>query len=232
LGALALLCALGSPVAAAGITDWYASDGLPSAWGSYGADGTISGGAMTVTHGTGYYQDASVVPGFDTRDGFSIEARVRYVSGSSSLDSRDVIGLFFSQGYTFGTGLFIGDGRVFINDQNVIRGDTAYVDTSGFHTYRIDVAAQAMPQGFSAVSVYYDGALLLTGQTFQSDQANGSVPSFAFGDLSAYASGVSEWQFVRNASVAPVPEPGEWAMIAGGLALAGFAARRRKRLSA
>lgn len=215
------------------ITDWYASGGTPAsvspAWVLSGSGSSLAGGVLTI-RGKTYWGQYPSTPGFNSLQAFSVEARLRVLSNSSSLDSREGTNIVFAQGPTNGNALFIGNGRIFINNGDVSRGSTAFVDTADFHTYRIDVGAPAVVGGLSTISVSYDGVTKLTGSTFSSVPFSGYDQRFFFGGGSSYASGVSEWQFVRNsiATAAAVPEPASWAMLVAGFTIVGTATRRRR----
>ena len=232
------LCLAATPSnASVVITDWYAASGLPSAtspaWTLFGSPANVSlaGGAMVIKGKTYYGQSNLTTPPIDTLNGFSIEARARFDSGSHSLDSRDTLNLSFTLGPNIGNALFIGDGRFFINSGDVTRGATMTgIDTRSFHTYRVDVSAPGK-NGLSTISVFYDGVFAISGSTFSSASANGIHQRVDFGGGSIYATGTSEWQFVRNTPpvLSAVPEPATWTTMIAGLGIAGLALRRRAR---
>jgi len=225
---LALVAAV--PAGAAVITDWDASSGLKPdavspAWYFGGdQDAVLAGGALTITGRTYYEQGPETTPPLNTLGGFDIEARLRYVSGSTSLDSRDAVTFFFSQESGYGAGFFIGDDRIFLTSDNLVRGATAYLDTHGFHTYRLVVGAPDAITHIASIAVYRDGVATLAGSTFSSLPANGTDQRIGFGGGSLYASGVSDWLFVRNTAL---PEPASWAMMLAGFGAIGVASRRR-----
>jgi hypothetical protein len=229
--AVALIVSTGSALAADSISNWDASNGLPdSSWATAGSSFTSAPDKLTISTDTPsantyFIENKSNNPSFSTTAGLSIEARVRYVSGSQLNDARDSIVFAVTQGNNWGNGLFIGNGRIFMLADNMVRGATANVDTQGFHTYRIDVGASdsASPTNFN---IYYDGVLKLSGSTYNSAPANGTDQSVYWGEGSMLANGTSEWQFVRN--TAPVPEPETWAMLLAGLGLTGALARRKQ----
>lgn len=238
LSSVALAAVL--PAHAAGITSWSASSGLmpgatSPAWESY-VDGsaTLAGGVLTLNTASNgqndyFMQTAADVPGFSTLGGVSVEAVVRYVSGGGSFAARDAISFAVTQANNYGILFFIGNGRMFyVNADTVTPGGVAQVDTSGFHTYRIDVGAQTAG-GTATARFYYDGVLKLTANTFQSTATNGPDQRFLWGEGSGSAHGVSEWKSVTNLLAAPVPEPSTPAlMLAGGL-LTALWLRRRSR---
>lgn len=161
-----------------------------------------------------YIQSGSTV---DTSGPFFMEARVRFASGSSATPSRAPISISFTTTPNVGNALFIGHDEVFFNtgDGNT-KGPSASVDTDGaFHTYRIDVSATG------ALSLRYDGTLVLTGQTFTSAAFNGSTQRILWGEGSSFATGTSEWaSFTHNALAAEfpaVPQPSSLFLFAVGV---------------
>jgi hypothetical protein len=215
------------------ITDWNAAAGLPTAstpaWLQTGSALSLTAGVLTLsTHSDAenvyFLQDSSVNPGFSTLAGASIEARLRYVSGSTSGDARDPAFIGFTQDGNWGNALFIGNGRIFIGNGTNTRGATAGVDTSVFHTYRIDLGATA--GGSASFSVSVDGLAVLSGSTYFSASDNGMGERIYWGEGSSLAYGTTQWQFVRDA--APVPEPATWAMWTAGLLVAGARLRSRR----
>jgi hypothetical protein len=225
-GLLALL-GLGSAQAAV-ITDWDADSGsLPDAlsppWtfgGSSAHQGQgLSAGVLTIaTVGDSDSWFFSQEPPLgDLGAGFSIEARMRYVSGSSSDPSRAPAVIAFALGSNSGNALYIGEDRIFLLADNLLVGEVATVDTDGaFHSYRIDYAP---PAGFA---VSYDGTQTLSGSAFTHSSTFGPSQSVLFGDGSMLASGTSQWEFVRNTEV-PAPAVA-WLLLCG---LPMVASRRR-----
>jgi hypothetical protein len=232
---LALTLLAATPVAwsADVITDWDASAGLPTAttppWQQTGTAFSLAPGVLTISTSSYadnvyFLQDSSVRPGFSTLAGASIEARLRYVSGSTVGDARDAGFIGITQGNNWGNALFVGNGRIFIGSGTNTRGATASIDTSVFHTYRIDLGASA--GGSATFSVAVDGLTVLSGSTYNSTSDNGLAPNFYWGEGSALAYGTTQWQFVRDA--APVPEPATWALWAVGLLAAGTRLRPQR----
>ncbi len=212
IAALMLLAAWPS-ARAGGVSDWEASSGLYpdqisppyTLYNTGPASNTLGSGYLTMSTYTNftynYYVQYS--PIVDTSGSFYVEAGVREISGSTSSDAREPIGIFITTAPGVGNALWIGDGRVFLLSSVNTRGPTAYVPTSDtFHTYEIDVAASG------GLTVYDDGTQILTGNTFYSVSANGDQERIAWGDGTESAYGTSEWTFVRHdALAASVPEP-------------------------
>lgn len=135
-----------------------------------------------------YIQTNIVVP-----DPLIIEARVRRSSGTTSSDARAPIAVAFTTSPGVGNALWIGNDEMFLLTGNMVRGETAIVDTDdGFHTYRIEVDSTG------AIRVSYDDVLKLDGTVYTHTGANGLVTRVLWGDLSIHAYGVSEWQLVRH----------------------------------
>ncbi len=120
-------------------------------------------------------------------DIFVIECRMRYVGGTS--DSPEQSGakvLSIISGNM--NVLVVGQDEIFIWSAVSVKGASAIVDTDDdFHTYRMEYTG-------TAVSVYYDDSLVLSGSTFPTPNPN----LIYFGDGTSVASGTSIWQYVRH----------------------------------
>lgn len=132
-----------------------------------------------------------------------IQATLKVDSSTSSGNARAGTYILFGNPASIGNGLYLGDNIIFLlsptDPTGNTRGPSVGVDTvSAFHTYRIEVDGT---NAGSAVTVYYDGAAVLTGTTFLDvDQA----PEILFGEGGIYASGVSEWLSIeQNAGPGP-----------------------------
>ena len=87
--------------------------------------------------------------------------------------------------------LSIGNNEVFLWDAMNHRGPTVQVDTtSSFHRYRIEADNTT-----NVVSVFYDGALVLTGAMFLNPAWSSIVVYAQFGSLTSAAGGVTDWQY-------------------------------------
>jgi hypothetical protein len=217
---------------AGSVSDWEASSGkLPTQIAPpYGLDtaGTFSTilnpGFLSVSttgdSSLAFY--AQYGPTVDTSGSFYVQAGVKIVSDSSSFDAREAAAIFITTAPGVGNVLYIGDGRVFLLASGNVRGDTALVPTTdGFHNYELDVAANG------ALTVFYDGTEILTGQTFSSESNNGDQERVGWGDLSVFASGTSDWSYVRHdALAASVPEPST--LILFGIAAGSLAVFKRR----
>lgn len=175
---------------------------------------TISNGRLLITTSANgenifYEQSGSdiSVPGL-----MIIEARLRFVSGTTSHVARTPAVVRFTVAPTVGNALFIGVDEVFLLAADLVRGASAAVDTDDvFHTYRLEVNTST-----GAIDVFYDGTFLLSGTTFSDVNSNGSVASVLFGEGSSLATGTTEWEFVRhNASAVTCPCSSTVVTIAG-----------------
>ena len=185
----------------------------------------LSGGILTL----GTSADAErmsyiqLEPIVDTSGPFFIEARIRFVSGSSSHAARAPVSIALTTAPNIGNTLFIDLDRVFFNTGEVTAGPSALVDTDGaFHTYRIDYS------GAGALALAYDGVPVLAGATFASPGFNGPQERISWGMGSVLSFGTSDWQVFRHNALA-VPEPQSYVMLVAGLGLLGFAARRKRK---
>jgi hypothetical protein len=132
-----------------------------------------------------------------------IEARLRFVSGTTSHVARAPVVVAFTVSPTVGNALLIGADEIFLLAADLVRGASAAVDTNdAFHTYRIEVNTST-----GAIDVFYDGSFLLSGTTFSDVATHGSVARVSFGEGSIFATGTTEWEFVRHnaSSVTCVP---------------------------
>jgi uncharacterized repeat protein (TIGR01451 family) len=122
-----------------------------------------------------------------------IEARLKRVSGSANAPAQAPISIGFTSEPNIGNTLYIGEDEIFIVDASLNVDDSATVDTDGgFHDYRIEVDAAG------SIQVFYDETLTLSGTTFTSTVANGTVERIIWGELSPEAHGVSEWEWIRH----------------------------------
>jgi VCBS repeat-containing protein len=164
----------------------------------------LSGGKLTLSTDTQsenmfYAQQGSAI---SMPSQLVVEARMRLVSGSSSVAQRAPAVIGFATAPSVGNGLWIGRGEIFLSSGEFTRGPSAAVDTqTAVHTYRIEVATAT-----GAVRVLYDGALKLTGTTYTSSSDNGPAPRVSWGEGSSFAFGTSEWLSIsHNASASNCP---------------------------
>lgn len=167
-------------------------------------------------------------PLLDTTDAFYIEATLRFVSGSTSAATRAPVFIGFTTTANVGNALFINHDSLFFNANEFSNGPVVSVDTNdAFHTYRIDVSATG------ALSLRYDGNLILTGQTYTSAGNHGAVGRIFWGEGSILATGTSEWKsFQHNALVedpSPVPLPSSLFLAISALGPIGLLAARLRR---
>jgi hypothetical protein len=227
-----------APEARAGVITWDGSSGQfpdelspPFAlFDTATTDPVLSGGTLTLSTSLagagdilGYRQSGSEleIPAL-----LQIEARLRFISGSSIVNYRAPVGIQFATEPNVVNFLWIEHDVIFLNGPGDTRGPSAAVDTDGdFHTYKIEVAGTGLG---SPISVFYDNATtpILTGALFSLPTA---FTDIAWGDLSEATAGVSEWQhFQHNALAAPVPEPNSMALWLIGLSLMAVAAWRKR----
>ena len=165
------------------------------------ADPALAGGHVVLSTGpdaeTMFYLQTP--PDVQVEFPFIVEARVRYVSGTTSSFVRTGCNIFVTTAPTVGNVLFIGEDEVFLlGGSSTRRGETARVDTNdAMHTYRMVFQANG------TISVLQDGNLILGGTAFSDASANGNEVHVGFGDGTSLASAVSEWEFARHGSVAP-----------------------------
>jgi FlgD Ig-like domain len=124
---------------------------------------------------------------------FFISARFRIASESHTDGNprRGVI-IGFTVAPDSANFVFAGRDTVFLWSSYGVQGPTAFVDTDGaLHTYTIKVA------NHSAVSVYQDDALILTGSIHTAPNYT-DAPEIYWGDGTGAASAVSEWAFFQH----------------------------------
>lgn len=162
----------------------------------------------------------------DMASGFSIEANLRYLSGTSNHPDRTGAVIGFTVAPNIGNALFISADQVFFNTDNLQAGPSAFVDTDeAFHTYRINVSAAG------ELALYYDGGAnpILTGQTFYSEAFNGVENRILWGDGTFLAAASSQWaSFGHNAIAVPIPAA-VWLFGPALLGLLGFSVKRSNR---
>jgi hypothetical protein len=160
-----------------------------------GADPVLSGGVLTlataaVAEDMFYLQTDLTAP---LPDPIVVEGRLRFVSGSSNLDSRGPAAIAITTAENTGTLFFVGADTIFLTADGDVRGPSASVDTDGAaHTYRIEVTAAGV------VTVSYDGTPTLTGATYTNAAAFGSVPRILWGEGSIVALGTQAWESFRH----------------------------------
>ena len=160
-----------------------------------GADPTFAGGALVLTTAANGEDMLYVQSGFPlpAPDPLVVEARMRFISGSSSANNRGPAAIAITSAANTGTLFFIGADEIFLTASGDVRGQSATVDTDGAaHTYRITVAAAG------TVTVFYDGAPTLTGATYTSASVFGSQGRIIWGEGAGEAFGSHAWESVRH----------------------------------
>jgi hypothetical protein len=182
------------------------------------SDGVLTLTTVTNNQTLGYQQ---IEPVLNTMNPFFIEARLRFVSGQSSVSFRAPIGIYFSPSPGVGSTLYIDHDQLFFTAGENIAGPRVNIDTTdAFHIYRIEY------DGGGGVRLLYDGAEILTGSTYTSFSDFGSQPTIGWGNVTVFASGTSEWTFFRHNALS-VPEPSSFVLLALA-ALTGHGVRRRR----
>ena len=210
LAALPFFAALARPVAAQPTQSvWEAASGLlPTqvcpAWTlvdtAAGADPTLGTGGLSLATGAG--EDMLFLQsGFDpvAPDPFVIEARMRFVSGTSAASNRAPAAIVVTAASNAGVFLGIGADEIFLTASGDVRGQSATVDTDGAaHTYHIEVTSAG------AVTVLYDGVPTLTGTTYTNASVFGAARRLIWGEGADEASGSHVWEsFKHNAATCP-----------------------------
>ncbi|MCI0637188.1 MAG: hypothetical protein L0206_25225, partial [Actinobacteria bacterium] len=165
-------------------SEWIGTSGTPPdatcpAWAltdtATPEDPTLASGVLTLSTSPdletmSYGQSA---PDMATIGLLVLEARVRFVSGSSSAGNRAPASIAFTTAPDVGGLFFLGQDEIFVGSAGDVKGDSAVVDTDGSaHTYRIVVDGTASG---STMSVLYDGVPTLAGSLFTSAAVFGAV---------------------------------------------------------
>lgn len=131
-----------------------------------------------------------------------IEARMRFVAGSSTNAARTMAAVGFRIGANRKRNtLYIADGEIFLLTDSSTKGNAASVATKdALHTYRIEVDTTT-----GAIAVFRDGTSTLTGSTFE--VADSLTPTILFGDTNGSAGGTSEWASVSHNAHTPISCP-------------------------
>jgi hypothetical protein len=163
-------------------------------------DPVLSGGTLTLSTSDNaeimdYVQSGAEVT---MPDHLVIEARLRYVSGSTSTNARQPSLIYFTTSPLIGNALMIGQDEIYLLVSNSVKDTSAFVDTDGaYHDYRIEVTA-------GVISVYHDDIQVLTGSSYSDASTNGTSPRVGFGLGSTLSQGVSEWQSFEHNAGPPV----------------------------
>jgi hypothetical protein len=135
-----------------------------------------------------YIQDQLAFPAT-----FTFEARIKLVTGSGSTASRGPAAMYFVYGSEHRKNMLqLTTTQVFILASENVKGTAITFDTtSDFHTYKI--VANTVANTFD---VFIDDELELSGGAFV-DPGN-TPPVVGWGEPSTFASGSSQWEFVRH----------------------------------
>lgn len=157
-------------------------------------------------------------------DTIEVAFRMRFVNGASSYSGRAPAVVALTTAPYTGVGLYIGMDVIFLTVPDFTqRGpENTTLDTdSSFHDYRISIDGTAAG---SAVSVFQDDILVLSGVTHNGESQVGDIANVRFGEESIYAYGTSEWQ-----SFAIIPEPAAFSLLGlGSLALVMLRPKRQR----
>ena len=219
-------------MASADVLNWSASSGLTPDQVGYELINTsdtevpvLSGGNLTISNDNASEIMRYGMSGSDLSFAGMTEVafRLRYDSGSDLLDFRTGAGIAITTLPNVGLTMYVGQDEVFLTNSDGSRGPTnSAVDTDGgFHDYLIQVNGVASG---SSVSVFQDGALILSGSTNTSFPNYGNVTRVSFGEFSTGEFGTSQWQSFSH-NVSAVPEPSAGALVA----LIGFLMTRKRR---
>ncbi len=204
---------------------WFAAaektpDQVCPAWSLSKATGppapVLSGGSLEIAN-TGLnqpvkYVQEEPVEALSHPEPLVIEARMRVLSSTSAEGTRAAADIGFVTAPNIGNGLFIESGHIFLNRSETERGETAAVNTSSFHDYRIEVTRAG------AITVFQDGKQVLAGSEYTSAADNGGKPRIEWGNGSIRAYGLSQWQAVRHNAAScstPINESHAWQQISG-----------------
>jgi hypothetical protein len=130
-----------------------------------------------------------------------VEARLRFVSGGEVSVRTAPVTIALTTAPDVGVLFFLQADHISLTDSETTEGASATVDTDdAAHTYQLVVRG-------SAVEVYYDGTLTLTGSTYLGTPGgdHGDLPRVLWGEGSSGAFGVHEWEFVRHNAAVCVP---------------------------
>jgi hypothetical protein len=167
----------------------------------------LANGALTLANNVNDENMIYLMSGNDFLfpDQLEINFTMKFGSGSSQYSYRTPAAVVFTTAAGVGNSLWIGADRLFLMLGGTTVGQsTTTVDTNDvFHEYRIVVSGKAAGSG---ISVFQDGVLTLTGNSVIDLSNNGSAQRVAFGEVSNYAAGSSQWRSF-GANVSAVPEP-------------------------
>jgi hypothetical protein len=144
------------------------------------------------------YRQTEPLIDFDVANPLVIEARMRFVSGSSSAASRAPATVMVTTGPATGIAFFVAGDEIFLTAGEGMKGASANVDTDDApHDYRLEIAHDG------SVKVLYDDVETLTGATYTSVNDHGSIKRILWGEGSILAFGVSEWVSFRHNALFP-----------------------------
>lgn len=151
-----------------------------------------------------YYEIGAPGIDFNVHDEIAFTLRVEESSTSQPAREAAVIGAItdFGQGF----GLWIGSGRaVFGAATGNAAGETAILDTTVFHDYKINLEGTDVG---NTVTLSIDGVETISGSILSSVGNFGAENSIRMGDGTRFSSGSSTWKSISvSSTLAPVPIP-------------------------
>jgi len=142
-------------------------------------------------------------PVIDTDRPFTIEFRMRVISGSTVNSARGPVIVFTTVQPSLGTLLILDVDKVFFNVGLNTAGPIATVDTDDqHHDYRLEY------DGAGMFVLFYDGDELLSAAAYSSASDHASTLRIGWGEGSVAALGVSEWISFGHTAAASILKDG------------------------
>ncbi len=226
---IALVMGVFTLAANAAVISWDASSGLtPDQIGFVLMDSSVPeepvlvGSTLTIANDssseTMYYVTSEPAVSMLFPSVFEAFFRMKYVSSTSNWSGRRAAGIAVTASPSTGCALFISNDSIFLAD-HTWQGPSVAVDTNDdFHDYLLRIDG-------TAVSVFQDGSLVLSGNTSFSPDDHGPSPRVIFGDITSLEFGTTEWQSFSHNAMA-IPEPSTL-LLMGGFGLAMFKWRKK-----
>jgi len=142
-----------------------------------------------------FYQESPVTTAPAANSPWIVEVKARFVNGSSSNNARTPMSVAVLPYSDWGNILWIGNGEIFLMEDETTKGDTAIVNTTEFHVYTIQVDSD------DNVDVYVDDTGMTNTPALSGSLINVSgwpAQRISFGDGTNQARGVSEWSYIRH----------------------------------
>ncbi len=142
-------------------------------------------------------------PALEFPDVLVIQAQLRVASNSASVSYRAAATINFSTLTNIGCAFFVGNGEIFLTSAENVKGQSASLETTNYHTYRIECLGTNLG---SDVNVYRDGVLTISGQTYFSSNDFGNQPRILWGEGSSLAHGTEDWTNFQHNALACMPD--------------------------